>query len=216
MAKYPMIEARKRAETGKRAVGRLRSAGRIPAVIYGPHVATESLSVDAEAITDMVESRTKMLEVKLGKKKLPVVIKDVQFDHLGSDIIHVDFEGIDLTETLRLEVPVETHGTPKGVRNGGVMEVTHRHVTVECKPADVPNEITVEVADLDIGDTVTVGDLPVPEGVEIIDEPSTVAVAVHAPRKAIEVEEEVGEEEIAEPEVIGAAKEDEEEESGEK
>ena len=94
--------------------------------------------------------------------------------------------------------------------------MTHRHITVECKPGDVPSEITVEVAHLDIGDTVTVGELPIPEGVKVIDEPSTVAVAIHAPRKAVEVEAEEGEEELAEPEVISARKEEEGEESDEK
>lgn len=216
MHKYPVIKAQKRTKRGTRAARRLRSGGRVPAVIYGRGLPGEMLSVDEETLRGIIESRAKMVELRVGSKKQAALIKDIQFGHLGDVINHVDFEGISLEETIRIEVLVETHGTPKGVREGGVLDVTHRHITVECKPGDVPSEITVEVADLAIGDIVTVGELPVPEGVKVIDEPSTVAVAVHAPRKAVEVEAEEGEEELSEPEVITARREEEEGESDKK
>ncbi len=216
MHKYPVIKAQKRTKRGTRAARRLRSGGRVPAVIYGRGLPGEMLSVDEETLRGIIESRAKMVELRVGSKKQAALIKDIQFGHLGDVINHVDFEGISLEETIRIEVLVETHGTPKGVREGGVLDVTHRHITVECKPGDVPSEITVEVADLAIGDIVTVGELPVPEGVKVIDEPSTVAVAVHAPRKAVEVEAGEGEEELSEPEVITARREEEEGESDKK
>lgn len=215
MAKRPLLEAETRSETGTRAVRALRKSGRVPAVMYGPGVPTESISLDAEALRDAVEERARIVDIKLGSKKQPVVVKEIQFDHLGSDLYHADFERIDLSEVIHVEVPVETHGTAKGTRNGGILEIPHFHVRVECKAGDVPNEIKVEVADLDIGDVITVGQLELPKGVKVTDDPGTVVVHVQAPRKPEEVEvEEVGEE-IAEPEVIGGKKEDEEAEGEE-
>ncbi len=208
MAKYPVIKAEKRTETGRRAVRKLRTRGLLPAVFYGPGTPNEVLSVNAAQMLDLIESRTKMVEISLGKSKHPAVIKEIQFDQLGSDVQHVDFEAIKLGEAIKFEVPIETHGTPKGSRNGGVLDVIHRHLNIECKPDDLITEIIVEVADLDIGDTVTVADLPVAGSIKVLDDPSTVIIALRAPRKAVEEEVEVDEEEMAEPEVIGAKKEE--------
>jgi len=216
MPDYPVIKAKKREETGKHASRRLRREGLIPAVMYGSDTENQILTVDAGELEHIIEERERMVEVRVGRKKQPAMIKEVQFDHLGLHIQHVDFEGISLTEKLTLEVPIETHGTAVGVRNGGVLDVPYKHVRVECLPADMPNEITVEIGELEIGGTVTVADLPVPEGVEILDDPETVVVAIHQPRELEEeVEEEALEEQMAEPEVITARREEEEEEEGE-
>ncbi len=209
MPDYPVIEARPRQERGSRSMRRLRGQGLIPAVIYGADCENQPLSVHAETLRGVIEQRARMVEVKIGSQSRPAVIKEIQFDHLDSEIQHVDFETINLEETIEIDVPIETHGTPKGVKNGGTMEVVHKHITVECKPADIPREITVEVADLDIGADVTVGDLTIPERVKVLDDPAQTVITVHAPRVEEEVAE-VAEEELAEPEVIGARREEEE------
>lgn len=215
MPDYPVIEGRPRSERGSRAMQRLRRQGLLPAVIYGADCENQPLTIDAEALKSAIEQRARMVEVKIGSKSQPAVIKDVQFDHLDSEIQHVDFETIDLEETLEIEVPVETHGNPKGVKNGGTMEVVLKHITVECKPADIPREITVEVADLDIGAEITVAMLAVPAGVKVLDDPEQIVITVHAPREEEEIVETV-EGELSEPEVIGAKREEEEgEEAGE-
>ncbi len=215
MAKRPLIEAEKRSVTGKRAVRKLREEGKVPAVIYGPDRDTENLSVSVERMQEIIDSRSHTVEVRIGSKTQPAVVKQVQFDHLGSDIYHVDFESINLAEIVRVQVAIETHGTAKGTRNGGVLDVVHRHVTVECAAGDVPNEVMVEVADLDIDSTVTVAQLVLPEGVKVVDEPTAIVVIVHPPRAAEAVTAEVVEGEAAEPEVItrkGAEGEEEAEE----
>ena len=209
MPDYPVIEGRPRGERGSRAMQRLRKQGLVPAVIYGADCDNQPLSVDAETIRGVIEQRARMVEVKIGSKLQPAVIKDVQFDHLDSEIQHVDFETFNPEETIEIEVPVETHGNPKGVKNGGTMEVVLKHITVQCKPADVPREITVEVADLDIGAEVSVAMLAVPSRVKVLDDPDQIVITIHAPREEEEVVEAV-EGEMAEPEVIGAQREQEE------
>jgi len=210
MPENPVLETRKRTESGTRSAKRLRGKGLIPAVMYGAGVETELLAVDGEALYEAVEQRARMVELKIGSKKRPVIIKDVQFDHLDSDIQHVDFEIIKMTDNITINVSIETHGTPRGVRNGGILELVHRHVAVECKPNAIPREITVEVAELKIDDVVTVADLAVPEGVRILDNPGVTILSIQPPRVELEEEEAVSEE-MAEPEVIGQKKQEEEE-----
>lgn len=207
MPENPVIEAKERAERGSRAARRLRSRGLVPGVIYGSDAETEALSVEAERLYHMIEERVRIVDVKIGSKTRPAVIKHIQFDHLDSDIQHVDFELVKMDELLEIEVLVETHGTPKGAKNGGVLEVILKRLRVECKPGDIPREILLEVGELEIGDTITVADIVLPERVKVLEEPTTPLVAVHPPRGEEEVEE-VSEEEMMEPKLIGAESEE--------
>lgn len=211
MAKRPLIEAQARTETGKRAMIRLRKAGNVPAVMYGMGGATENIMVNEEALRAALDSRSRMIEVKMAGQVQPAVIKEVQLDHLGSDLYHIDFERINLSEIVKVQVNIETHGTPKGAKAGGVLSVSHRRVTVECAAGEIPNEITIEVGDLEIGQMITVGQLVLPQGVKVLDDPATVILILQAPREAEEVVA-AAEGEIAEPEVITARKPEEGEE----
>ena len=207
MPENPVIEARERTERGSRASRRLRSRGLVPGVMYGAGTETEALSVEADRLNQLIEEGARIVDVKIGSKARSVVIKEIQFDHLDSDIQHVDFELVRMDELLEIDVPVETHGTAKGTRSGGVLEVVLKRLAVECKPGDMPREIRIEVGELEIGDTITVADITLPEGVKALVDPSTALVAVHAPREEVEVEEAV-EGEMLEPELIGAEPDD--------
>ncbi len=210
MADNPTMAAQRREKTGTRASRALRRKGLVPCVIYGGGVEAEPLAVSAEELMHAIEERARIVDVKVGSKKRPVVIKEVQFDHLQSDIQHVDFEIIKMDEVLEIDVPVETHGTPKGAKNGGMLEIVMKHISVECKPGDIPKEIRIEVGELEIGDTVAVGEIEAPPGVKILDDPTISVVAVHAPREEEELEE-AAEGEMLEPELIGAEPEEDEE-----
>jgi len=214
MAKRPLIEAEKRDIQGKRAVARLRRTGVVPGVIYGSGRETQMLTVEDERLREVIESRSKMVDLKIGATTESAMIKDVQYDHLSTSIYHVDFERIDLSEIVRVQVPVETHGQPLGAKSGGIMDVVRKHITIECKAGDIPNELTVEVADLDIGQALTVAQVKLPEGVKAVDDPAGIVITILAPRKEEEVAaaEAAPAEELAEPEVISTRKEKEEEE----
>jgi large subunit ribosomal protein L25 len=217
MAERPLIEARKRDETGKRVVSELRRHGVVPGVIYGMDGPTEMIAVPEERLREIIDSRSRMVDVKLGADAHPAIVKEIQYDHLGSDIYHVDFERINLSEIIRVKVPIETHGSAKGAKSGGLLDLVLKNVDVECMAGEIPNEIIVEVADLDIGQHLTVGQLAAPAGVKILDAAATIVVVVHAPRAEEEVAAAVAPagEEMAEPEVITARKEKEEDEEAE-
>jgi large subunit ribosomal protein L25 len=134
-------------------------------------------------------------------------------------VLHIDFQRVLMDQTIRLNVPVHTVGTPKGVREeGGMIDFVTREVEVECLPGDIPEAIEVDVTALVIGDHVEAGALRVPEGVTLLEEPDRVIVSVVYPQRAEEKEEEA--EELLEaareePEVIRRGKEEGEGEGAE-
>jgi len=185
-------------------------------VLYGRGEPNVLLSVREEALQKLIELHTTIVRVEWDGQQDPAQIKEVQYDPLGEHIIHVDFTRISLTETVHVEVPVETHGEAAGAKEGGVLELVLHEIEVECLPTNILERIRVEVSGLNIGDAVHIRDLPLPEGVRPMGAPEAVVLMLAAPTRA---EEEAAPEEevVAEPEVIGrpeAEKEEPEEEEG--
>jgi large subunit ribosomal protein L25 len=221
-----VIESKKREETGKGSNRKLRRAGRIPAVLYGHKNETVSLEVDPKDIfkilhSDSGENTIFGLNVP-GRERLNCLIKEYQLEPVSHSLLHADFYEVAMDKTLEVKVPLEAKGEPYGVRTeGGLMDLVHRELHVECLPGDIPESIEVDVTDLKIGDMIRVRDLVVSDKIKILDDPDTVVIAIEHPR----AEEEVATvapteaETEAEPEVIKkgkAAEPTEEEEEEEK
>jgi len=213
-----------REETGKNANRRLRASGSIPAVVYGGGRDTVAIQVDERAMRDFLKetgSENSVFLLKLGEtgKSRHAMIRDLQIDPIERQISHIDFQRVLLDEKVRVTVGVTLEGTPAGVRNqGGVLDFVTREVDIECLPGKIPTEFVVDVTDLEIGDHVEAKDLVLPEGVELQSEPNRVLAAVAHSRVAEEVEAAEAEEAASliedvpdEPEVIGRAKDEEEE-----
>jgi large subunit ribosomal protein L25 len=207
------LEATKRTETGTRAAQALRARGVTPAVLYGRQRDTVHLSIDSREFERLFHDGARLLQLEIGGIVEPALIKDLQYDALGDHILHVDFARIDMHEKVEVTVPVQLHGTPKGVEEGGVLDHLLMDVEVSCLPTDMPDHIRVEVAHLEIGDVIHIRDLEAPEGVEFLDDEETPVVTVSPPQELEEPE--TAEEAVftmeAEPEVIGREKEEEEE-----
>jgi large subunit ribosomal protein L25 len=142
------------------------------------------------------------------------MVRELESDPITRQVVHVDFQRIDLKVKVRVEVQIELTGVPAGVKNeGGVLDFVHRHVEVECLPTEIPQHLTIDVSRLNIGQHIEAKDLEMPEGVELLVEPERVIAAVSAPRKP-EEEEEAGEglleAEAAEPELVGRRQAEEE------
>ncbi len=136
------------------------------------------------------------------------MVRDMEVDPITREIVHVDFQRINLKEKVRVEVAVELVGTPDGVKNeGGILDFVHRKVEVECLPNDIPRHLRVDVSALHIGQHVEAEDLELPSGVVLAIEPDRVIAGVSAPRKAEVTEEEeeamLIEAEPEEPELVG-------------
>jgi large subunit ribosomal protein L25 len=207
-----VIESKKRDTSGKGPNRQLRRSGRIPAVLYGHKNETVSLEIDPKDIFRILHSQSGEntifgLNVP-GRERLNCLIKEYQLEPISHVLLHADLFEVAMDETLEVKVPVETRGEPYGVKTeGGLMDLVHRELHVECLPGDIPEHIEVEVTNLKIGDMIRVRDLVVSDKIKILDDPETVVIAIEHPRaEEVAVVAPVEGEAEAEPEVIKKGK----------
>ncbi len=213
------LEVNGRTESGRKFAKQMRLQGLIPGVIYGKHKAPQSVSVNGRTLSQLLRSDTGehgLLDVNVvaDKKadawKGPVLIKDVQHDVVSGHVLHIDFQAVDLKEKVHVPVSIVLTGEAIGVKqDGGVVEHFMREIDLECLPTDIPEHITVDITELNIGDSVHVSDLVIPAGAKVLSDMESVLVTVQAPRKEEAAEDSV--EEVAEggePEVIREKKEE--------
>lgn len=198
----PKLEVQVRERLGSRYAARLRSEGKLPAVIYGHKQDPQPVVVDYRAFTDIINHSAHLIEVSLDGKAEPCLIKDVQWDHLGVKLVHIDLERVNLDEQVQVEVELELVGEPKALQEAGnVLDQSLTSVEVACRADAIPEIIKHDISDLQAGEAVTVGDLKLPAGVQAV--PEADVVVAH-----IQIMQEQPEEEVAEgdePEVIGRA-----------
>lgn len=215
MGKPLLLKAQIREHTGSKAAQRVRQLGRIPAVVYGHKKEPVAISLDAHSLVEGLHSGRRLVSVQIGKKQETMIFKELQYDYLGKDIIHVDLMRVEAGETVRVTVPIELKGTAKGAQEGGIVEEHTNRLEIECRVTDIPEAIVVSVKDIEVGDTLHASDIELPDGVRLVSSPSTLLLTcglVAAAKSTEEIEEEVP----AAPEVIGEVKEAEEGSSEEK
>jgi len=159
----------KRTNVGKNAVKALRKEKLIPAVVYG-HSENVLLSVNEREFSKKfkVISENTIIDLKDGDNVYHVLIKDFQEDVLNGAIQHLDFYEVEKGKTLHTSIPLHIEGSSVGVKLGGIIEQLLHEIQVECLPKDIPEVITVDVTDLEIGQSIHVNDLPEIKGVKIL------------------------------------------------
>ena len=220
-----VLEAIKRDTRGKNEARRVRAAGKIPAVVYGDKSEAAVISVDPKTLLRILHSESgvnTLISLKFeGEGDTRVLVRDYQVDPVTQRPLHVDFYRIAMDKVLRVTVPIMLKGEPKGVKaQGGVLDFVNRDIEVECLPADIPEHIDIDVADLLINQGIRVRDLPenpkwkavtdadamivhvVTPKVEVVEEPAAAAAATAGA--------------AAEPEVIKKGKKDEDEKDDKK
>jgi len=206
------IQGKLREPAGKKANRRLREEGWLPAIIYGHKEEPVPVMLPAHDVELAIKHGAHILEVDLGDRTEQVLIREVQYDHLGLKMLHVDLTRVRLDEAVEVTVPIVLRGTPKGVSDGGVLEQVLGDLEIRCVVTQIPESIRVNVAELELGQALHVKDLQVPEGVEVLSDPDAVVCMVRALGEEVEEAEEAAEEAAgAEPEVIGRGKQEEEE-----
>jgi large subunit ribosomal protein L25 len=208
-----VIEAQLRTPGGKNVNRRLRVAGKIPAVLYGPGKPPVVVTVDPDVVKTILHSETgrnTIFGISVdGSEQGNVMVKDYQLDPVHGNLIHTDFLEIAMDRLLELTVNIETVGEAEGVKlDGGIMDIVTRSIVVECLPADIPESIKVDVSQLKINDYIRVKNLQTDAKVKILTDPEVVVVTiVHPIKEEVPVEAVV---EAAEPEVIKKGKPGEE------
>src|SRR5919112_1270193 len=168
------VEARDPAKnkgTGSRFARKLRSRGRIPAIIYGHKQDPVPISLTREAVWEMVKKSTHLAGLALGETSETVLVRDVQWDHLGKEVIHLDFARVSADESIETEVRLELRGTAAGLAEGGVVEQLVHSITVTCRASAIPDSIRIDASGLHLGAAVHVRDLVLPEGVSVAADP---------------------------------------------
>jgi large subunit ribosomal protein L25 len=220
MRKNITVPAETRESGGKNEARRLRARGLAPAVIYGSGGPALAVAVDPKQIVKILHSSTghnTIFDVAVRNgETTPAMLVDWQFDPVKETLLHVDLKRIDLTKRLRVSVPVQTQGEPKGVKQeGGLLEVVAREIEIECLPDDIPEHFTVDVTELMIGQAKRAADVALSGSMKLLSPPDTVLAHVvtlraEAAAEAAPAEGAAEAAAPAEPEVIKKGKKEEE------
>jgi len=192
-----------RTDYGRKAAKGYRADGLLPANIYGLGKDNLTVTVDRKEFSQIFMAGHRIFTLEVGEAKEQGVIKEVQYDAMGSELLHVDFTRIDIHQKITLAVAIEVVGT---VANG-VLDVPMKEIRVEGLPAGFPSSVSINVLEMKIGDVLRVSDLEAPEGCIFAEEPEALVAQVSAiiEEEEEEVAAEEGEEGVGadEPEVIG-------------
>lgn len=194
MAKQVKLSARPRIDSGRRGSKQVRARGNVPAVMYGSNTSPMNLEVSRKEIEALLahsvgENILVELEIEENGKKTNrlSLMQEVQHHALRSEVLHVDFHAVSMTELITAEVVIEPVGEADGVKNfGGLLEQSVRSLSIRCLPQNLPEVLQVDVSALKIGDSIHVRDLSLPEGVESLDDADLTVFIVAEPRIAEE------------------------------
>ncbi|MCM0084270.1 50S ribosomal protein L25 [Geomonas sp. Red32] len=182
-----------REETGKGVCRRLRSAGRIPGVVYGKGLEPVSISLDRRQFSEAIAGeggRNHILTLKCegSLNDVTVIVADLLQDAIKRTPRHVDLHKINLSDKVKVHVPVRVVGTAVGVKAGGMLDLAMHELEVECLPVHIPGHINVDVTELVIGHSIHLGEIPAPVGIVILGDAKTPVVSVLGRKGAEEAE----------------------------
>ena len=187
------LAAVKRGETGKGAARKIRSAGRVPAVVYGKDLDPMSLTVDHHEALRLFQSisvdNTIVNLAIEGEEEMEILVREIQSHPYRTELIHVDFLQIQRGVALEVDIPLVLTGTSEGVRTGGgILDQTIHEIRVKCIPSLIPTSFEVDVTQLEVGDSLHVSDITIAEEVELLTDIEQTICTVALP-KVVEVEE---------------------------
>jgi large subunit ribosomal protein L25 len=182
----------------------MRADGLVPGIVYGHGEAAVPVQMAAADLLGLVRHGTRLVDLVGEGQPETALIRELQWDPFGNDILHVDFARVAADERIHIEVRITLRGTAPGVEEGGVLNHLLHTVDVECLATEIPEEIRVDVRGLHLEQSLHVSDLVVPPGVKVLADPDVVVVQVakkleEVPAAAAEVAE-AG---PAEPEIVG-------------
>jgi large subunit ribosomal protein L25 len=204
------LQVTTRKTTGNGPARVLRSQGRVPAILYGPAAQPHMLSVSTRDMEDIIKEGKVgrsifNLVIDDGKEPKAAMIKEVQAHPVDRNLLHIDFYEVDMARKVRVHVPVITTGKAIGVEMGGMLQIIRRELEVLCLPNAIPQAITVDVANLDVGQSVHVEDLKISTDIEIPHEVNFTILTILSQKKDEEVAAEGAEEAVVAEEGAAAS-----------
>ncbi len=204
------LQVKIRKDSGSIISRKSRKSGLIPAILYGHKQETQMFLLSGKEFSKVLNSKVKMVNLKWDSSEETALIKEVQFDTFGKEILHADFIRTDLTEKITTQVPIVLYGTSQGVKEGGILDHALKEIEIECLPTEIPENIRINISELAIGDTIHIADVELPVNAKALGSSDSIVVSVHY---ATEEKETIEEESTSEPEIISARKPEKDEES---
>ena len=195
MSKFEKLNVSVREGKGTSFARKLRLENKVPAVLYHSGLEGTALSIEKNELYKALKTGQFIFEVKVGDKEQFVLVKEVQYHPVTDEIIHVDFQQVKEDQKISLEVPLRTEGEAEGVKLGGILVQLLNVVTINCKPSNVPESLSIDVTELEMNTSLFVKDLVLPDDVEMVTAEDIAVVSVQEPKKEEEVVEEVFDEE---------------------
>jgi large subunit ribosomal protein L25 len=189
------LEAVKRDTFGKNEARRLRAKGHIPAVLYGGAVVdgkpqATPIAVDPKTLMGILRGESgvnTLIGLKVGSEDVKVLMREYQVDPLTRRLLHVDFYRIAMDKLLVVKVPITVKGEAKGIKQqGGLLDIVHREIEVECLPANIPEAIELDVTELMLGQAIRLRDVATSPTWRPVTDGDVMLVHVVAPRAAVE------------------------------
>jgi len=179
------IPATVRTVFGKGPMRRLRDAGKTPAIVYGGGSETQALEFETKVLFNElldIQGRNAVITLRIddGTEK-KVLVKEIQTEPVKDVLYHADFLELDIDKPAQFSVPITYTGLAKGVDLGGILHVEKTEVLLKGLPLAIPDECTINLDPLAIGDKVVAGDLAIPDGIELLNDPEMVCVAIIKP-----------------------------------
>lgn len=196
MSEYGRISAKVRQGHGKGVARQLRMKGLVPAVMYGRGGDNLSLTIDPhlfQKATDPARNLNTVFYVEVeqeggGSQMVPCMVVDIQRDSIRDYVLHVDFMRVDLEEPVERNIPVRYHGRAAGVMKGGKLKTYRRFVRVSVKPAELPDELAVDLGPLDAGETLRIKDVSLPN-TAFLESPEAPLAFIEMPKAKVAEEE---------------------------
>lgn len=181
MSDVVTLKTQPRTKTGSAAAIKLRKQGLVPGIVYGHKQNNVQVVVSAEELDRAIRvQHARVLDLEIDGKPETVLIRELQWDYLGKQMIHVDFERKDRSELVRVTIPVELRNTPKAT-GGGVLDQPLHTLHIECPLGGIPEAIRIDITNLTLGQPIHISDLTLPEGVKVLESPEAVVVQLKLP-----------------------------------
>lgn len=206
------LTAQVRSEQGSKAAGRLRRAGKIPGIIKRMNGDATLIQLDAHDYEMAMRGHhgdQLLVVIDLGQAKVSALLRELQHDVISGKVIHADFGEVDMGHTVRVEIAINLVGTPDGVKNAnGVLEQDLRAIHVDCLPADIVESFDIDVSGMKIGDKLLASQLNLGDKYHVTTHGDAVVASCVAADEEIELPAVADGAPAAEPEVIGAKKDE--------
>jgi large subunit ribosomal protein L25 len=182
------MEAEQRTTERKSDLTQLRKSGFIPAVLYGPGTEPIKISLEKAAFMKLYKkglNEIAFYEIRIAGKEYHTLVKERQIHPVSREILHVDFVVIPAHQLMDIDVPIKFVGTANGIKEGGIMDIVRRTLKIQCLPEDVPDDIEVDISNLNVGEALHVHQLPKGKWT-IKDLPDTALVTIHTKKAEAE------------------------------